>query len=126
MSFIDIPLVYVAGPYTALSPRLVETNVRVAEEMAYAIYRSGGSVVCPHTTTRWVDGEVSYTFMCLATLAQMVRCDAVIFLPGWEKSSGSVQEHEEAQRRGMPTFYSLDDLKVWLTARGARPQGETP
>ena len=31
MSFTEIPLVYIAGPYTAADPRLVEHNVRVAE-----------------------------------------------------------------------------------------------
>ncbi len=122
----QIPLVYIAGPYTAADPRLVELNVRAAEAMAYAIYRLGGSVVCPHTTTRWVDKDVSYVFMCLATLAQMVRCDAVLFLEGWEKSAGSVQEHETAVRRGMPIFYSLDELKAWLIRRGACPTLEHP
>lgn len=121
MNLAQIPLVYIAGPYTAADPRLVEINVRAAESMAYSIYRLGASAICPHTTTRWVDKDVSYDFMCFATLAQMVRCDAVLFLEGWEKSSGSVREHETALLRGMPAFYSLPTLAVWLAARNVTP-----
>lgn len=116
-----IPVIYIAGPYTASDARNVELNVRVAEEMAYALYRLGASPICPHTTTRFVDKRVPYQFMCDATLAQMLRCDGVIFLDGWKNSTGSIAEHDAAIAKKLLTFYSLSELQVWLLAKGVLP-----
>jgi uncharacterized protein DUF4406 len=49
-------------------------------------------------------------FMRLA-LAQLVRCDAILLLPGFEKSRGARVELEIAGLLGIKIFLSLEDLK---------------
>lgn len=110
-----IPVIYVAGPYSGKDGLAVELNVRRAELAAYALYRLGGvAVICPHSITRWVDSQVSYRAMCEATLELLRRSDAVLFVEGWENSTGSLEEYEEAQRLGRPTFFSVDAVEAWL------------
>ena len=38
------------------------------------------------------------------------RCDAILLLPGWSKSKGSIAEFYEAINLGIPTFSDIEDL----------------
>jgi hypothetical protein len=42
----------------------------------------------------WLEGD----------LELMRRCDAVLLVPGWKQSSGTVAEVTEARRMGLPVF----------------------
>lgn len=108
-----VPVVYIAGPYSGPDALAVEHHVRAAEEAAYELYRRGMAPVCPHTTTRYHDASVSYDFMCRATMATMLRCDAVLVLPNWRKSKGAVAEVEAAREVGLPVFDTYDALCAW-------------
>lgn len=108
-----IKLVYIAGPYTAPDGWEIERNVRRAEEMAYEVARLGAMPVCPHTNLRYMADDLA-SFLYPATLEMMRRCDAVLFVEGWEKSKGARGEEVEAEKRSMPRFYSVDALSVWL------------
>jgi len=108
-----VPVVYIAGPYSAPCARITELNVRAAEDAAYEMYRSGIAPVCPHTTTRWEDNQVSYGFMCDATSATMLRCDAVYALPHWQESKGARAEVALAEKVGIPVFYAMHLLRDW-------------
>lgn len=47
-------------------------------------------------------------------IAQMVTCDAVVMLEGWEKSKGANIEFDLAVKIGMPAFFEQDFLRVKL------------
>lgn len=102
--------VYVAGPYRGNNAWEVERNIRDAEECAYALMDSIPDLlaVVPHTMFRFFDGTQSGAFWIDRTLELMRRCDAVVLLPGWEKSAGTLGEIDEARRRGMPVFVPVE------------------
>jgi len=109
-----IPVIYVAGAYTASDPRGVEMNVRRAEDVTYDLEALGASVICPHTITRWQDARTPYEQKIRVTLAALRRCDAAFFLPEWRLSPGARGEHEEAGRRGIVLLFSMDEAHKYI------------
>ena len=53
----------------------------------------------------WLEGD----------LEMMKRCDAVLMVPGWEKSQGAMIEYKVAINRGLPVFCSLVDLRAFVS-----------
>lgn len=126
-----IPLVYIAGPFNAEDGLAIERNVRRAEDLAYEVAALGAMPACPHTNLRYPSRRLA-KFLYPATLELMRRCDAVIFVHGWEFSTGALGEHAEAKRLGMPLFFDVPEsaaglraLKSWIDSkpvlRGVRP-----
>lgn len=92
--------VYIAGPMTGLP----DLNFPAFHGMA-AWYRGMGyEVVNPaeivmDQTTGWVE--------CMrADIKELVTCDAIALLPGWEKSKGATLEHHIAKALGMVVMAS--------------------
>lgn len=107
-------VVYVAGPFRAANAWLVEQNIRRAEEVALAVAESGAMPLCPHTNTRFFNGTVTDEFWLAGTLELLRRCDAIIMVPGWEKSSGARAELAEAKRLGLDCYTSIQELAHFL------------
>jgi len=107
-------LVFIAGPFRAENAWDVECNIRRAEEVAFAVANLGAMPVCPHTNTRYFNGTLTDQFWIDGTREMMRRCDAVMLVSGWSKSSGTLGEIAEAARRDMPVFEYLGALKLWL------------
>jgi len=112
-------VVYIAGPFRGPTPWDVECNIRDAEGLALAVAQAGAMPLCPHTMMRYFDKQCTDGFWLEGALELLRRCDAVLFAELWEESKGSVGEHEEAVRRGMPVFYEtgfeeLEQLEQWL------------
>lgn len=112
-----IPVIYIAGAYSADDPWGVEKNVRRAEDACYDLEALGAATVCPHTNTRWQDRRTPYEQKVRATLATLRRCDAVFFLPAWAMSKGARGEHEEAIRRRMVLLFSLAEAEGYIRQR---------
>jgi len=112
-----IPVIYIAGAYSADDPWGVEQNVRRAEEACYELEALGASVICPHTNTRWQDQRTSYEQKLRTTLAALRRCDAVFFLPVWALSRGARGEHEDALRRGKVLLFGMDEARAYIARR---------
>ena len=112
-----IPVIYIAGAYSAEDPWGVEKNVRAAEEAAYELEAIGASTICPHTNTRFQDSRTPYEQKIKTTLAALRRCDAVFFLRGWVLSSGARGEHIEAQRRGKVLLFDLLQAGIYVAER---------
>jgi nucleoside 2-deoxyribosyltransferase len=110
-------VVYVAGPYRAETPWLIEDNIRRAETYSLILWRHKFVALCPHTQTRFFQGSAPDHVFLEGTLEMMRRCDAVFLLPGWEKSSGTRGELHEANRLGIPAFESLGQLLSWRMSR---------
>ena len=108
-------LIYIAGPFRAATPWLVEQNIRRAEELAYRVWTElGTAALCPHTNTRFFDKSGSDQVFLDGTMEMLRRCDAVLLVPGYEKSAGTIAEMREAQRLGTPVFHNLAGLSDWL------------
>lgn len=113
-------LVYIAGPYTSKDPWEAEQNVRRAEALGLEVMKLGAWPVIPHSNTRhYFVAACTYEQALAATMEMMRRCDAVIFVEGWQRSGGARAEFEEAVRIGKPHFaavHALDRLRAWLEA----------
>ena len=40
----------------------------------------------------------------------IARCDAILMLPGWERSEGSQMEYRRATELGMPVYLSVEEV----------------
>ena len=105
--------VYVAGPMTGLR----DLNFPAFHAAATALRDAGWEVVNPaevnpDTAMPWVE--------CMRRdIAELLTCDAVALLPGWDKSRGALLENTIAVQLGMKTG-SVDDM-LRLTSRTERP-----
>jgi hypothetical protein len=98
-------LIFICGPYRNADPWKREQNVRRAEEAAHFVAIQGAMPVCPHANTRpYFEGVNDDAFWLAGTREMMRRCDGVLCVDGWRRSSGSVSEVDEALRLGMPVF----------------------
>lgn len=113
-SFVDRPLVYVAGPYTRPDP--VE-NTHNAIREANRLQATGQmTCVVPHMSLLWhliLPHEEDYWYDY--DLALLARCDALLRLPG--ESPGSDNEVRFAHDRDIPVFFSREALMSWLENR---------
>ncbi len=117
----QLPLVYVAGPFSGKTRADVEANIRRAEQLGLGVARLGAVPWIPHANTQLPEFEhvQPYQFWIAATLEQLRRCDAIIMTEDWQISSGARGEHADAIARGQPVFYSLAALGEWLQAKAA-------
>lgn len=100
-----VKVIYVAGPFRGKNAWEVEKNIRRAEEWSFKLAEKGWMFMCPHTNTRFFDGTQTDKFWLEGTLELMRRCDAVFVCEGYESSSGTLGEIQEAERLGLPVFY---------------------
>jgi hypothetical protein len=113
-------LILIAGPYasgTDGDPELMAQNLKRLEEAAWPIFQAGHVpvigewVALPVLASAGASGpndplaaEVMYP-----TAERLLRhCDAVLRLPG--DSRGADQDVAIAQARGIPVYYSLDEI----------------
>lgn len=99
-------IVYVAGPYSGD----VEKNIEKARQVAWSIWACGYACICPHLNTAHFDCAASYDVFMQGYLKILARCNTIIMLPDWEKSSGAVKEHQLALELAIPIAYSMKQL----------------
>jgi hypothetical protein len=102
---------YLAGPYSHKTKEEREHNVGQAREAMVQLLAAGHSVFCPHTLTDGLEHEprLTYDDFMRNDLDFLRLCDAAVFLPGWQKSQGSLIERSEAESDGMMWFYWEDE-----------------
>lgn len=107
-----MPIVYVAGPYRGLNHEAVELNIQSATAVGMEAIRKGWSPIIPHKNTGHMDRLTNLPdqFWLDATMELMLRCDAVVLCPGWERSAGTAVEIKEARLRGITVYHSADVL----------------
>lgn len=122
-----IRTVYVAGPLTPISTtenhaaeylRNMRNMVVAARRLLMAGFYPFVPAfdflffMIPPTDSTWEAGpvEISGSQIKDYSMEWLRRCDAVLFLPGWSKSVGSLAEYEEMKSLGIPGFYNIDDL----------------
>lgn len=108
--------VYVAGAYSADNVIKVLDNMRLGMRASTEVMLAGFSPFCP-----WLD----YQFQLMLregerlsvqdyynySMAWLEASEAVLVLPGWENSKGTLAEIAWAKELSIPIYYSLEDLK---------------
>jgi hypothetical protein len=107
-------VIYVAGPYRADTTWQIELNTRAAEELALEIWQAGAAAICPHANSRFFQGSAPDDAFVDGYLEILRRCDAMLLVKDDKASEGTQGEIQEAGRRGIPIFTTLDDLLQWL------------
>lgn len=113
-------LILIAGPYrsgTGDDPSRMAANLRRLEEASWPIFEKGHVpmigewVALPiwHTAGGSAVGDALYERILHPTAARLLEhCDAVMRLPG--ESKGADNDVAIARRRGIPVYFSLDDI----------------
>lgn len=103
--------VYVAGPYSAGNVLDMLRNIRRGTRVAVQLMQHGHAPFCP-----WLDHQ--YGLQADLTLKQYQEAstawlrvaEAVVLVPGWENSIGTLEEVCEARRLKIPVYNSLDEF----------------
>lgn len=105
-----MPTIYIAGPMRSIEKFNFPAFDKAAEEWR----KAGWNVINPADLDREVGFEPEHPDkFCIReamgrdTKAICEKCDAVAFLPGWEKSSGAKAERALADAIGIPNFNAL-------------------
>ena len=133
---------YIAGPMQGY-PKF---NFPLFDTAAEAMRRLGFEVVNPaeHDRGAWPDivtwpgyetGDVSKcpSFDLARVLRwdfqQVMQCDAIVMLPGWERSTGACDERRVAERTGLRVFsahFDQDDQNPLLVEEPPNRMGTPP
>lgn len=57
---------------------------------------------------RFFDKSLDDTFWLNGTAELLRKCDAIVLIPGWRESKGSMAEHVIAKTRDIPIFDAHD------------------
>lgn len=95
-----IPLIYVAGPFTAPTQTEVHFNESLALGYGELVAEAGGMPVVPHRSTYNDLQDADFWYAGTANLLR--RCDGALFIPGWQDSAGCCGEYKIAQKMKMP------------------------
>lgn len=119
--------IYIAGPYDGPDVITVLGNIRRGIEMASELMDCGMAPYCP-----FLDFQIAFTTVGSwmkkkdyqeTSMAFVECCDAMLLLPGWEKSGGTAREIERARSLGIQIFDTPGKLKDWHD--GQRPPVST-
>ncbi len=100
-----VPVIYIAGPFRAPTAWGIAENVRAAERVGLEVARAGGMPLIPHANTAHFHGEGADELWLEGTLELLRRCDAMVLVDGYERSSGTKAEIKEAERLGIPILF---------------------
>lgn len=109
--------IYIAGKYSADNIIDVLNNIRIGIRSSTEVFMRGYAVFCP-----WLDHQFAFhlregeminksTYQA-QSLAWLEVCDAMLALPGWESSGGTMREIARAKELNIPVFYSATELYI--------------
>jgi hypothetical protein len=115
-------LILIAGPYrsgTGDDPGLLADNLARLEEASWPIFRAGhipmigewvALPVLRGAGATGVGDPLAAQVLYPAAERLLAHCDAVLRLPG--DSTGADRDVAIAQERGLPVYFSVDDIPV--------------
>jgi len=103
-------IAYVAGPYRSKTEYGVKQNIDRAEVVALELWRMGFAVICPHKNTAFFGGAADDSVWLAGDLEMVRRCDLVVTVDGFERSTGAMGEVELAKSLGIPVM-TLEEAK---------------
>ena len=92
--------VYIAGPMTGLP----DLNFPAFNSKAEYFRARGCDVVNPAEVNP--DHSMPWEECMRRDIAELVTCDVICLLPGWENSKGATLEHHIAERLGMAVLFA--------------------
>ena len=112
---------YIAGPYAGLhhdyrSYFEIDRNIQRATEAAALLAAAGVGFFNPHGHSAHFETIVpsaSKEYWYELDINFMKACDAILMLPNWEKSTGSLEEKRLMEAWGKPVFYDLEEAVEW-------------
>lgn len=114
-------LIYLSGPYrSSFGEHGVWSNIMAAREAAIDVWKMIAVPICPHLNTMLMGGaihsnvELEVKLFLEGDCEIISRCDAVLMLPGWERSKGSNIERDFALKKDIPVFYDQLAMSKWL------------
>ena len=106
-------IIFIAGPLRGDGSReSKEKNIENAKKFIRLFIDNKIPYYSPHLN---IDQEIVSLGEDASKLAWdlngefLLRCDALAVLPGWEASSGTKTEIENATKRSLPTFYLSEE-----------------
>lgn len=116
-------IIYTAGPITTKSMNQRWGYFMTARTMAQEIWTAGHVAICPHLNTLMMDDPCIPDEVFYKGDEEIIRrcVDAMVMLPGWRLSKGSVAERDLAQRLNLPVFHhdAIEQMWDWLEAQNA-------
>ena len=108
--------VFISGAYTAKSRGEVMRNILAAHHLAATVLEIGACPICPHLNFAFMEEvvDVSYQQVLNTCFHLVTKCDAILMIKGWEKSSGASKERLWAKDLNLPIFYNPNQVKKWL------------
>ena len=103
--------VYVAGKLSADAPgyiKNIHNMIKVAREVrnaGYSVY-----VPCNDFLEGVVNGDFEYEDYFENSQPWLLSADALILVPNWHTSKGTIREIKLANESGIPVFKSIEDL----------------
>lgn len=103
--------IYVAGPYIADTSDGIAENIERADHVARNILARGEIPIVPHKLTAGWPNDARFAdwnnadWVARYCVPLLLGCDGIAMCPGWEKSKGSVIEHDTALRMQIPVTY---------------------
>lgn len=112
---------YLAGPMTGLPNH----NFDLFEKVADALRAKGLDVLAPHDKNKHLaEGEreqMGRNHWIRLDLRDLLKCDALILLPGWENSAGARRELDIALDLSYEVWVlNHDHSMIPITNKGAR------
>jgi nucleoside 2-deoxyribosyltransferase len=105
--------VYIAGPYTPRTGRRhpyfeTKENIMMAAEAAAALADKRVGFFCPHLNSahfEYICPDLTHDFWYELDMHFLQACDAILLLPGWQYSPGTIAERRWMKDNGRPIFY---------------------
>jgi hypothetical protein len=108
--------IYVAGPYSADNVLGVLDNIRNGLHVSTRLFVAGYAPFCPwsdflfHLMTKPSD-TIRKSRYYEYSMAFLECCHAVLVLPGYENSAGTLAEIQRAGELNIPVYYDYYTLK---------------
>jgi len=106
-------LIYIAGCYTGTTKEERNLNIEHARAVGREVARLGHFPVIPHCNSAYFDDtapDIPPEFWLEGDIVLMKRCDSVLFMLGWRRSQGALNEFEEAKKAGLKIHETFTEI----------------
>lgn len=101
--------VYIAG---ALRGNFFKKMINISRARNYALmlWENNIAAFCPHINSGWIDSPSTDGFILPANINILLRCDAILVIPKWQNSKGTIEEIKMAYLNSIPIYFNWKNL----------------